>query len=147
MTMTSFPGFDARRRAARAPALLLLAGSLAFLPSQPVGAQEAPPAGAFVGTWEGILDAGAVKLRLVFHVTAGADGALAGTMDSPDQGASGIPASSVTVEGGTLRFALAPLGAMYEATLSEDRGTLEGAFSQGGARLPLTLTRGGGGAP
>lgn len=139
--MLHFAPSAARRRAVVVPALLLLAGPLAFLPSQPLRAQEAPRAGAFVGAWHGVLDAGAVRLRLVFHVTAGEGGTLAGTMDSPDQGATGIPASSVTVEGRTLKFALAPLGALFEATLSEDGSALAGTFSQAGARFPLTLTR------
>lgn len=142
--MQPFARSAARRRAARVSALLLLAGPLALLASEPVRAQEAPPQDAFVGAWHGVLDVGAVKLRLVFRVTAGADGALTGTMDSPDQGVTGIPASSVAVEGGTLKFALAPLGALYEATLSQDRTSLEGTFSQSGARFPLVLTREGG---
>lgn len=73
----------------------------AFLPLHPARAQQAPGPQAFQGVWTGTLDAGAAKLRLVFHVRAAEGGTLAGTMDSPDQGAAGIQASSVTVEGST----------------------------------------------
>ena len=129
----------------RAAGRSLLLGSLMAAPlgftSNEAAAQVPPPPAAFVGTWQGTLDAGAVKLRLVFHVAAAEDGTLSGTMDSPDQGAGGIPASSVSAEGRTLRFALAPLGALFEATLSDDGQTLEGTFSQGGARLPLAVVR------
>jgi pimeloyl-ACP methyl ester carboxylesterase len=92
-----------------------------------------------VGTWEGVLEA--AGLRLVFHVEAADGGGFTGTMDSPDQGAADIPATSVTFTDGTLTFEVQNLGMTYEATLSEDGTTLEGTFTQGAARLPLTLTR------
>jgi pimeloyl-ACP methyl ester carboxylesterase len=101
--------------------------------------QESPDPDGIVGTWEGVLEA--AGLRLVFHLEADDDGAFTGTMDSPDQGATGIPATSVTFESGTLVFAVQTLGMRYEATLSEDGATLEGTFTQGAAQLPLVLTR------
>jgi uncharacterized protein len=42
------------------------------------------------GTWMGTLETGAVKLRVVFHLVNTEDGLIA-TMDSPDQGAKGLP--------------------------------------------------------
>jgi hypothetical protein len=42
------------------------------------------------GAWMGSLDTGAIKLRVVFHICNTGDG-LKATMDSPDQGAMGIP--------------------------------------------------------
>jgi len=123
-----------------APAALALT-LLLCLPIRPLGAQATPGPEAFLGTWEGTLNAGAVQLRVVFHVSAGEGGALSATMDSPDQGATGIPASSASVEGSTLTIALAPLGAQYQGTLSGDGTSLEGIFTQGGARLPLALRR------
>ncbi len=42
------------------------------------------------GDWEGTLDAGPVKLRIVVHITRN-EGAYSATLDSPDQGALGIP--------------------------------------------------------
>ncbi|MHB1193024.1 MAG: alpha/beta hydrolase family protein [Longimicrobiales bacterium] len=126
-------------------AALTLAAVLA--PIRPLGAQVTPAPQAFQGTWTGVLEAGAAKLRLVFHVAVGAGGALSGTMDSPDQGAAGIPATSVTAQGSTLRFAVANLGMTYEGTLSADGTRLEGTFTQGPARLPLALSRGEAPAP
>ena len=46
---------------------------------------ESPPR-KIEGDWEGILDAGAVKLRLILHVVK-KDGVLSATLDTPDQGA------------------------------------------------------------
>src|SRR5690606_1346548 len=47
------------------------------------------------GAWLGTLQAGPMQLRLVFHLTRQADGTYRGALDSPDQGAQGIPASAV----------------------------------------------------
>lgn len=124
------------------PLIVVTAACAALAPAHPLGAQAAPAPQAFQGAWSGMLEAGAARLRLVFHVSAGAGGALSGTMDSPDQGAAGIPATSVTVQGRTLRFAVANLGMTYEGTLSADGTALQGTFTQGAARLPLALTRG-----
>jgi len=126
----------------RTASIPTLIAATALLLVHPAGAQQAPGPQAFKGVWTGLLDAGAVKLRLVLHVDAAEGGALTGTMDSPDQGANGIPATSVTVDGSTLRFAIAPLSAVFEGTLSADGSRLEGTFTQGPARLPLTVTRG-----
>ena len=51
-----------------------------------------------VGDWQGTLDVGVMKLRLVFHITNTEDG-LTATMDSPDQNANGLPVTSVTRDG------------------------------------------------
>ncbi len=128
-------------RSALVPLILVTGACAALAPGRPLSAQAAPSPQAFQGAWSGMLEAGAARLRLVFHVTAGADGALSGTMDSPDQGAAGIPATSVTVQGRTLRFAVANLGMTYEGTLSADGASLQGTFTQGAARLPLAMTR------
>src|SRR5215467_14564445 len=55
------------------------------------------------GTWTGTLDTGMGKLRVVFHIMNTDDGLMA-TMDSPDQGATGIPTSSVTRTGASLKI-------------------------------------------
>ncbi|HKJ03814.1 MAG TPA: alpha/beta hydrolase [Longimicrobiales bacterium] len=113
----------------------------------PVWAQNVPAPGAFVGAWTGRLDTGAATLTLVFHVAQARGGGFEGTLDSPDQGATGIPATEVTVDEGTLRFAVANLAVTYVAALSADGSTLTGTFTQGPAPLPLTLTRGEAEAP
>jgi len=112
-----------------------------FLAPLGVHAQQPGAPGTFAGTWEGVLATGGPGLHLVLHVTADDDGTLTGTLDSPDQGATGIPASAVTVSAGELRFAVERIGMAYTATLSEDGGTLSGTFTQGGASIPLELRR------
>ncbi len=43
-----------------------------------------------VGAWQGTLEAGGTKLRVVLHVMKDDSGHLSATLDSPDQGAYGI---------------------------------------------------------
>ena len=93
------------------------------------------------GAWTGTLDTGAAKLRVVFHITNTEDG-LTATMDSPDQGANGIPVTAVTRTGSSLKLELKQIGGAFEGKISSDLATIEGAWSQGGASLPLTLKRG-----
>ena len=72
---------------------LLLA--LAVGLSTPVRAQ-AQKNEPVIGSWEGKLDVGGGnQLTLRFNVALDEDGALTGTMDSPDQGANGLPLTYV----------------------------------------------------
>ncbi|HEX6087943.1 MAG TPA: alpha/beta hydrolase [Thermoanaerobaculia bacterium] len=90
------------------------------------------------GTWLGTLNAGPQKLRLSVTLTRNGM-ALAGTMNSLDQGSGEMPLRDVMFRDGKLTFALPALGVTYEGTLSGD--TITGTFTQGMA-FPLTLTRG-----
>src|SRR5450759_736980 len=50
-----------------------------------------------VGNWEGTLDPGAQpKKRIVVHITAAQDGSLSGTIDYPDESASGALITAIT---------------------------------------------------
>ena len=93
------------------------------------------------GTWQGTLDTGGAKLRVVVHLSSTKDG-LTATMDSPDQGASGLPVSLVKRDGSTFTLEMKALGARFDGTISKDLSTIEGTFSQGGGSLPLVLGRG-----
>jgi fermentation-respiration switch protein FrsA (DUF1100 family) len=93
------------------------------------------------GVWEGVLEVGAVELRVVFHLRARPDGALGGAMDSPDQGVEGIPITRVDFLGERrVRVAVGSVGATFEAALGKD-GDLAGTYRQGGLSLPLALGR------
>src|SRR5687767_15926855 len=89
------------------------------------------------GQWQGTLQIGK-ELRLVFVLApTGQGNALSGTMYSIDQGAQGI-AATVTVQGGTVRLAVAPAGISYEGKLAADGNSIVGTFVQGPGTLPLT---------
>jgi len=92
-----------------------------------------------VGHWEGTLNAGAVELTMVLHITE-ADSGLAATMDSPDQGAFGFRASSVTVTGDSVNILFAALGGAFEGQLADENG-LAGSWTQGGQTFSLNLVR------
>ncbi|MGF1463635.1 MAG: alpha/beta hydrolase family protein [Maricaulaceae bacterium] len=95
---------------------------------------------AFFGAWSGVLDAGAAQLPLVGHVKPGEDAPRA-SFDSPDQGAFDVPADTVEIDADAIAIAWTSPPARFEATLSADAQTLDGAWVQGGARLALRLTR------
>ncbi len=103
------------------------------------GAQDAP-AQKIAGDWQGTLDVGAMKLRLVLHFAAENDGNIRGTMDSLDQGAKGLKIDKVTVEGQIMKFAMSNISATYEGTINGDEIT--GKFTQGGVPFSLSFKRG-----
>lgn len=108
-------------------ALLLASASLAH-------AQD------IAGDWQGTLHAGPADLRLVLHVTKGADGALKATLDSVDQGANGIPVSSVSLKNSKVSLEVSAVHGTYDGTVSADAKTISGTWSQG-TPLPLEFTR------
>lgn len=91
------------------------------------------------GSWSGSIDVGTAKLPLVFHISDAPAG-LTATMDSPAQGAKGIPVDSVSCEGMTVRMAIVKLGVTIEGMWRGD--TMTTVFRQSGLELPLVLTRG-----
>jgi len=68
------------------------------------------------------------------------DGKLSATLDSPDQGALGIPLDSVTVTQNRIEFSLQSLTLSYEGVLAG--GAIEGTLTQAGQSLPLKFERG-----
>jgi len=98
------------------------------------------PAKDFDGSWQGTLDAGGTKLRLVVTVTKSDAGAYAGKLESVDQGAT-ITIDTITVNGDAVRLEIKSPAIVFEGTLNKERTELTGTFNQGGAQLPLTLKR------
>lgn len=96
------------------------------------------------GRWSGSLDAGGMKLRLVFNLEKG-EGGYTATMDSPDQGALGIEVPQVAVAGSEVTLAIPAMGLEYKAALKGKE--MEGTFKQGPVTLPLKLTRTEGKSP
>jgi len=133
------------------PSILAVAIALSIAAGTAAGREPVPPPGggaapaAIEGTWQGALGVQGVELRLVFHVERGEGGALGGSLDSPDQGAAGIPLSAVTVGEGRARFAVASIGGEFEGRIGGDGAVLDGVWRQGGLELPLRLERSAGG--
>lgn len=93
------------------------------------------------GTWNGELNIQTVKLKLVFHIQKTVNGYNA-TMDSPNQGAKGIQATSVSFKNRTLKIVVANIGLSYEGTLSAEGEIITGKFKQNTLELPLKLMKG-----
>ncbi len=92
------------------------------------------------GAWMGTLDLGTVQLRVVFHILNTEDG-LTATMDSPDQGANGLPTTSVTRDGARLKIEAKAIGGVFEGAIAADLSSIDGTFTQLGAAHPLVLKR------
>ena len=99
------------------------------------------PGKGLEGSWNGTLEAGATKLRLLVTVTRSDAGVYAGKFESLDQGAS-IPLDSVTLKGDAATFESKAAGIVYDAILNKEGTELVGTFKQGGQEIPLTLKRG-----
>jgi len=123
-----------RGRGALAAFVILLTAPAAATPAPAATSPAAsPPLG---GAWEGSLLVGALRLVLrIDHAAAGWTAAL----DSLDQGARDLAASTVTVTGDKLDVRFAGLDAGYVAQVS--REGLRGTWTQAGQARPLDFTR------
>ncbi|HPT43483.1 MAG TPA: CocE/NonD family hydrolase, partial [Paludibacteraceae bacterium] len=90
------------------------------------------------GSWNGLLKVQGQQIRLVINIQQAENGYKA-TMDSPDQGAKGIPVDLVTFTNDTLKFEVKMIGVTYTGVLGEDK-VIKGTFAQMGMSLPLDLT-------
>ncbi len=111
---------------------------LAF--SAAVGSGGAPSP-SLDGTWLGTLKVSAMELRVVFNFSVQPDGSWAGTLDSPDQGSTGIPISRIGVDNERVTVEVKTIGGRYEGTLNADRSEMSGKWTQGGASLDLVMKR------
>ena len=93
-----------------------------------------------IGDWNGALEVQGMQLRLVFHITEDGE-KLKATMDSPDQGANGIPVQKVVLRGRELTIEMPNIGMKYTATLNDEETAIVGTFNQGAMSLPLKMTR------
>jgi pimeloyl-ACP methyl ester carboxylesterase len=92
-----------------------------------------------VGDWQGTLKAGPTELRIALHIGRDGDG-LKATMDSIDQGATGIPVSSIAVKDAKLTFTVDLIRGSYEGAVDKDATVIDGTWSQG-ISLPLVFKR------
>lgn len=90
------------------------------------------------GDWHGALKVQGLQLRLVFHISQ-TGGGYSATMDSPDQNATGIPATA-SFERNVLKLSVANIGVEYEGALGAD-GNIKGTFKQMGQSFPLDMSR------
>ncbi len=94
-----------------------------------------------VGDWKGTISTPDLQIRLALHVTKTAKGGLNATLDSVDQGALGLAASSVTLKSSTLKFTIAAANGTYEGKVAPSGGAIDGIWTQG-EPYPLKFERG-----
>ena len=111
----------------------LLAIAAATL-SAPALAQDA------AGDWRGTLEVGpGTTLPIVVHLRRDDAGVWSGTMDSPAQGAAGIPLEGIEILEGRLAFKVPMVAGEYAASWDEASRTWKGQWSQGDESRPLDL--------
>ena len=93
------------------------------------------------GIWRGLLESAPHRFRLVLHLAEKADGSVAGTIDTLDQDAEGLPLDGVEVDDRTIGFTLSVVGAAFRGSLSEDGAELTGQWRQGSQVLSVTFKR------
>ena len=92
------------------------------------------------GVWTGKLNAGAQTLTIVIHVNHDSNGNATSSLDSPDQGASDIPAKVDYCSSDSIAISITNLGASFKGRLKGDE--IIGGFSQMGYNFSLNLKRG-----
>lgn len=92
------------------------------------------------GSWVGKVSSPRGELTIVFRFETGDDGHFAGYLDSPDQGARGIPMSELAVADGTLSVKVARAQLEYSAPLGDTE--MSGTWKQAGGEQTVTLTKG-----
>ena len=105
----------------------------------PPAPKPAPPTD-IDGTWTGVLDAGTVKLRILFKIVNTQDG-LTAKMQSPDQSPIWLPATSVKRSGSSLTIEIKGIGVLYDGKIADGLGTIDGKFTQMGNAFSLLLQR------
>jgi uncharacterized protein len=103
-------------------------------------AENPPVTKDFVGAWQGTLEAGGQKLRLVVTVTKSDAGVYSGKFESLDQAAT-IPIDTITVNGDAVRLEIKTPPIVFEGTLNKERTEVTGTFTQGDQSIPLTFKR------
>ena len=105
---------------------------LLFVVSVAVGSAQ-----KITGSWKGTLKVQGMEMPLVFNIFE-KDGAFSSTMDSPSQGATGIPMDITTFTDNTLTVVFKKAGINYSAKLGGKE--FKGTFKQGGMELSLQKT-------
>ena len=103
------------------------------------GRAQVNPTTTLLGSWSGKLKIGTMSLTIVLHLEQ-ADDYVKVSLDSPDQGARGIPTYKEYLSDDSVAVKVESLGVTYRAKLKD--GRLDGKFTQRGFTIPLEMTKG-----
>jgi hypothetical protein len=111
------------------------------LPVYPLNNISSPAMAALTATWKGTLKVPNAPKPLTIQLVFGynGNGQYLGHLDSPDQGAKGIPVNAATFDKNKLTVKIDALRGEYVAELSGN--TFKGTWTQAGNALPLDLVK------
>ena len=94
------------------------------------------------GIWTGKLALpNSLELTIVFNLSKDDSGKHTSTLDSPDQGAMGIPTESTIITGDSILIKIPVVQGFYTGKIFYDEMKIEGKWSQGGMSLDLTVNK------
>jgi len=92
------------------------------------------------GIWSGKLSLpNTIKLTIVFNFAKDKSGNYTATMDSPDQGAKGIPTESVTIKEDSILIKVPVIAGSFEGKIFADSMKIDGKWKQGGGNFDLAV--------
>lgn len=92
------------------------------------------------GDWYGVLSEGIQTVQVNLHIQQN-ENLLTSTLDSPDQGAFGLPVDKTIFENSTLTLQMPALDLSYEGTVSMEFNQIQGNLTQYGQLIPLNFGR------
>ena len=116
---------------------LVLAGTTA----PALRAQDAKP---FLGDWNGSISIAGIDLEISLHFTLDAEKKLAGTIDVPAQGASGLALADLKFENKFLTFTITNIPGeppVFKVSLDETGLKMTGTLNQNGMDGTLTAAK------
>lgn len=108
------------------------------------GAKSTPnTAASLEGVWRGKLEVSGASLTIIFNLKRAKDApnGWQATMDSPDQGATGIPVTEVLVDNNKVQLNVPVIRGAFEGTFADGGDAIDGAWGQAGQAFPLYLQR------
>ena len=94
------------------------------------------------GIWTGKLELpNSMKLTVVFNISKDDSGNYKSTLDSPDQGAMGIPTESTTISNDSILIKIPAVQGFYAGKIFYDELKIAGKWSQGGMNLDFTVNK------
>ena len=121
-------------------AVLLAAGTTVVAVNAVKAARTKAALATMQGSWEGVITVDKVALRLVFKIFR-TNGTYAAALDSIDQGAKGVPITTLSARKDSIHAEMPALGAVYQAALNADGTEISGTWKQLNRSWPLKLKR------
>lgn len=94
-----------------------------------------------IGIWDGAITVQGIQLGLLFEISEDKKGQFSCTMDVPMQGAKDIPASAISIKDNEVSIDFDALQGKYIGTLSENKNSINGTWTQGGQSFDLLLNK------